>query len=106
MMYSSSKDMLGFVDVIGQKLNTIPAKWMRTRGPLPQAKLALGWQRTFNDVHARFSSGDYRHTDIEAGQIAELAQWLINMDREMKGQPPRQLTVHMENLVEREVIIG
>lgn len=105
-MHQSSTDMVAWVEQIGLKLNTIPGKWLKARGPLPMAKLATGWQQTFNEVHARFVKRDYRHTDQEAGQIAELAQWLINMDREMKKQPPTVLTVHMENLIRKDRILA
>jgi hypothetical protein len=106
MMHDSSVDMRAFVDAIGIKLNTIPAKWERKRGPLPMAKQAAAWTTVFNRVHARFCQGDYRHTDQELGQIAELAQWLVNLHREMNNQPPTTLTVHADAMVVKKKIIS
>ena len=107
MMYRSSPDMQALVDRIGMKLNRVPATYVRRTGrPLPMAKMAVGWQQTFQEVHARFSRADYRHTSLEFGQIAELAQWLINLHCEMNNQPPKQLTIHEEAMVMRERIIG
>jgi hypothetical protein len=107
-MYKASLDCITFVDAIGQKMNHVPRDFMRKTGAtaLPMAKRSVALQKVFTEIHQRFAKGDHRITEVEIGEIAELAQWLHNLHAEMNRQPPKQLTVHAENLIVRERIIG
>lgn len=92
---------------------------------LPQGKFASRWVRTFLEINARFNGRkfgeslkkkpgkpDYRINEGEIVEIASLAQWLVNLHSEaearMSGQPctPKQLTVRIEDMIERPKIIG
>lgn len=107
MMYQSSADMMALVHQIGEHLKTVVPKYQRLVSiDLPHPKQFQIWLKTFLTVNARFRSGDKRHTSKEFGQIAELAQWLVNLHAATNGTTPTALTFHEEAMIVRDRILG
>lgn len=99
-MFESSTDMVALVQETSARMKKVIPDYMRIVGDqLPQAVQAREWTKTFIAVNERFLAGDYRHTSKEFGQIAELAQWLVNLHCEAHKHPPKQLTLHESLMV-------
>jgi len=131
-MYRASADGIAFVENVGIKMRMVVPRYQQlVKGDihtddLPQQAQARIWIKTFLEINARFNGRiltgegnkrnpkgrDYRWTEHEIGDVAALAQWLINLDAESNyragGLPPRgtQLTVRIEDMIVRERIIA
>ena len=107
MFYQSSPDMIGMVHEISRRLSSVvPTYQRRVTQNLPQPVEARNWLKTYLVVYARFRKGDFRHTSKEFGDIAELAQWLVNLHAATNGTTPTQLTIREELMIVRERVLG
>ena len=107
MMHNSSKDMIFFVGSIGEKIVSATKAYMKKVDPdLPNPKQLKLWIKTHRELCRRYSQKDFRHTSQEFGQMAELAQYLVNLHAAAHKTPAKQLTIVEENMIVRERIMG
>ncbi len=131
-MYRASADCLAFVENIGVKLRNVVPRYQKevcgdiNSAELPQAESARVWMKTFSIINARFNGRiwtekgsernpkgrDLRITESEIGDLANLAQWLVNLhhitEARMTGErfAPQWLTINIEDLIVREKVYG
>ena len=132
-MHIATIDCVAMVQEIGARLrNVVPRYMERVKGDprgflnlegLPQAKQVRVWLDSFLQINARFNGRklngkrikggpDQRITIDEIGVLEKLGNWLIRLHCETQTRDsgqifvPREITIRIEDMIERERIIG
>lgn len=90
-MFLSSYNMLATVaEIAGRRKAMVEGAIQRVNfnqwRPTPHEMLLI---RNARELHLRFASGDYRHSEDEAKLLLEYMEWLVFQDASANGQEPQ-----------------
>lgn len=92
-MKPSSADFLGLVADLNMRriVQVMGARAAKQGGLLTMTTMRTNKLKTCRRLHHRFTKGDYRHTDREAGDVLDTCRFLAAEWAEIKGHPARPL---------------
>jgi len=91
-LFNSSMDIVALAEAVEQRLEDLFRTWLRVRGTMLKVPAMLErdvvrWRVMRN----RHQSGDLRHSHSELESLKSLAQWSLDKNCEMRGQPNKKI---------------
>lgn len=88
----SSQDVIALANAMEERFLILCGKWKQAKGdnlPIPEDL----WQDLlrWRTVQVRHKIGDFRNSDAEWESMKVFAQWTVDVNCELCGQPPKKL---------------
>ena len=93
-LHESRQDDIGLCTAVEVKFIELAHLWKRERGTDLLAQIPESLKGEFKHwriMRKRHQSGDYRHSVKELKCTRAIAQWTVDIKRELTNQPPIQL---------------
>lgn len=86
----STKDMIALGGAVRPRFNDVLDLHFQLRGvPVPISQSLDADIKLWAGMHARHVSGDFRNTDGEKQATTAVAQWTLDLNCELRGQPSK-----------------
>lgn len=98
-LLNSSHDMLGLVgELNARRIPRVYGTAHQRSGHIRLSDNEVELLKTARRLHARYSRGDYRHSEYEVGQLAELMNILINRHADNHGGIVRPIDFNIDDM--------
>ena len=92
-LLQSTGDDVSLVYELSKRLVGLEESWIHYKGtPLPVTEDMKKNLELYNELKLRHMRNDYRHTVDEMKATKEVAQWSVDVNCTLRGQPPITLT--------------
>lgn len=88
----STQDIVALGMGVEERFLRLCKEWFRVKGdelPMPESlgKDLYRWRT----MRTRHKGGDFRNTEAEFESVKVMAQWTVDMNCELRGQPPTRI---------------
>lgn len=91
-MKTSTMDDVCLGEAIETRLADLADAYLRIRGRTLQVPEILKNDFVrYTAYRSRHRKGDFRHSDSELKSVREIAQWSVQVNRALRGQPPKHI---------------
>ena len=88
----SPQDIIALGTAVQPRFNDVLDLHFQMRGtPVPIGPTLDADIKLWATMHARHLSGDFRNTDGEKQATRHVAQWTVDLNASLRGQPPKTL---------------